>query len=182
MSTLYVLEAANLFCGDHDPKNSKHLTLQELKLPTLEADYQDHMPGGSKVGIEIEVGIKKLEPTFKLVGFDPELLTQFGLGSRIKHIYTAYGEIRDRRTGASIELRAVMEARLGKIESDAFKRGDLMATDYALHEVTHYEVFFNTEEKWFWDFWSNTLRINGSDEGQTTNTILRIPRAATAER
>ena len=68
MSTLYVLEAANLFCGDHDPKNSKHLTLQELKLPTLEAEYQDHMPGGSKVGIEIEVGIKKLEPTFKLVG------------------------------------------------------------------------------------------------------------------
>jgi hypothetical protein len=38
------------------------------------------------------------------------------------------------------------------------------------------------QEKWVWDFWSNTLRINGSDEGQTTNTILRIPRAATAER
>ncbi len=42
MSTLYVLEAANLFCGDHDPKNSKHLTLQELKLPSLEADSGPH--------------------------------------------------------------------------------------------------------------------------------------------
>jgi hypothetical protein len=42
VSTLYVLEAANLFCGDHDPKNSKHLTLQELKLPSLEADSGPH--------------------------------------------------------------------------------------------------------------------------------------------
>jgi hypothetical protein len=140
------------------------------------------MPGGSKVGIEIEVGIKKLEPTFKLVGFDPELLTQFGLGSRIKHIYTAYGEIRERRTGASIELRAVMEARLGKIESDTFKRGDLMATDYALHEVTHYEVYFNTEEKWFWDSrptrCASMRRLSPDHEHDSSHSARRNRRAS----
>ena len=36
MSTIYVMEAANLFCGDHDPTASKHLTLSELKLPPLQ--------------------------------------------------------------------------------------------------------------------------------------------------
>jgi len=174
--SLFIIEAANLFCGSHDPSNSKHLSIQELKLPTLEADYQDHQPGGSRVGIEIEVGIKKLEPTFKLVGFDPALLIQFGLGSKVKNLYTAYGEIKDRRTGKSTELRAVMEGRLGKIEADAYKRGDLPATDYAINEITHYEVYFDGQEKIFWDFWTNAWRVNGTDENATTNAILRIPR------
>ena len=54
MSSLYILEAANLFCGDHDPTASKHLALQELKLPALEEMTQDHMPGGGRVQIEID--------------------------------------------------------------------------------------------------------------------------------
>ena len=69
MSTIYVMEAANLFAGDHDPTASKHLTLAELKLPTLQEMYQDHHAGGSRVQIEVAVGISKLEPTFKLNGW-----------------------------------------------------------------------------------------------------------------
>jgi P2 family phage contractile tail tube protein len=174
--TLYIVEAANLFCGSHDPANSKHLSIQELKLPALEADYQDHKPGGSRVDIEIEVGIKKMTPTFKLVGFDPDLLVQFGLSSPLKSIYTAYSEIKDRRTGDSLEFRAVMEGRLGKVEAEAFKRGDLQTTEYGINELTHYEVFFNGRELIFWDFWSNTWRVNGTDQNASTNQILRIPR------
>ncbi len=82
MSTLYILEAANLFCGDDDPSNSKHLAIQEFKLPDLQAIYQDHHAGGARVQIELEVGIQKFEPTFKLAGYDPDLLAQFGLGSK----------------------------------------------------------------------------------------------------
>src|SRR5438445_9263397 len=99
MSTLFILNASNLFVGDHDPTNSKHLALMELKLPDLQEIYQDHHAGGARMQIEIEVGVQKLEPTFKLVGFDPALLSEFGLGSKIKNIFTAYGEIIDRRTG-----------------------------------------------------------------------------------
>ena len=177
MSSLYVMEAANLFCGDHDSQNSKHLTLQELKLPDLQAIYADHHPGGGRVQIEIEVGVQKLEPTFKLVGFDPELLVQFGLSSKIKHVYTAYGQIIDRRTGASIESRAILEARLGKVAPDAFQRGELAGNEYALNEVTHYELHFGGQEKFYWDFFTNEWRINGVDENASANTILRIPRS-----
>ena len=56
MSTIYVMEACNLFCGDHDPAASKHLTLAELKLPPLQEIYQDHHAGGSRVQIEVAVG------------------------------------------------------------------------------------------------------------------------------
>lgn len=177
MSTLYVIEAANLFCGDHDAQNSKHLAIQELKLPTLQAIYSDHHAGGARVQIEIEVGVQKLEPSFKLVGFDPNLLVQFGVGTKLKRLYTAYGQVLDRRTGQSMELKALMEGRLGKVEGDAFQRGELMAHDYAINEVTHYELHFNGQEKLYWDFFSNSWRVDGVDENAAQNTILRVPRS-----
>ena len=43
MSTIYIMEAANLFCGDHDPTASKHLTLTELQLPALQEMYHWRM-------------------------------------------------------------------------------------------------------------------------------------------
>ncbi len=86
MTTLYTIDAANLFCGTVDPTNSKHLSIEELKLPDLEEDFKDHAPSGARVGIEIPVGIKKLEWTFKLTGIDPQVLTQFGLSAPVSNL------------------------------------------------------------------------------------------------
>ena len=175
MNTIYVMEAVNLFCGDHDPTASKHLTITELKLPPLQGIYADHHGGGARVAIEVEVGIQKLEPTFKLAGVDPDLLGQFGLGSRYKNVYTAYGKVRDKRTGRDIEAKAIIEARLGKIEPDAFTRGELMGHEYALNEVTHYELWFDNKPKIVWDFFENRWEVDGEDQNAQDNRILRIP-------
>jgi len=174
MSTLYIVEAANLFCGDHDPANSKHLSIRELQLANLQEIYTDHHAGGARVQIEVGVGVQKLEPSFRTVGIDPQLMGQFGLGSKLKNIYTAYGEVRDRRTGQSLELKAIMEGRLGKIEGDAFQRGEVMSHGYSINEVTHYEIWLGNQEKLLWDFWTSTWRIDGVDQNATTNSILRI--------
>ena len=175
MSTIYVLEAANLFCCDHDPSASKHLTLNELQLPALQEIYQEHHAGGSRVQIEVAVGIQKLEPTFKLAGWDPELLTRFGLGTRDAKVFTAYGVVRDKRTGVAYEAKAIIEGRLGKIEPEAFKRGELMGHDYAINEVMHYELWFGEKEKLFWDFFSGDWRLDGTSQIDDERRILRIP-------
>lgn len=175
MSTIYIMEAANLFCGDHDPTASKHLTLTELKLPSLEELYQDHHPGGSRVQIEVAVGIKKLEPTFKLGGWDPDLLSQFGLGATNPKVFTAYGVVRDKRTGVASEAKAVIEGRLGKIDPEAFKRGDMMGHDYSINEVLHYELYFAEKEKLYWDFFSTDWRIDGTSQNDDERRILRVP-------
>lgn len=172
--TMYVLEAVNLFVDNDDPTSSKYLTLTELKLPTLEENFADHSPGGAPVGIEIAVGIKKLEPTFKLAGFDPAMLAAFGLGSKAKRIFTGYGVIRDKKIGETIEGKAIIEGRIGKIEGDAFKRGDVQMHDYAINEVTHYEFHFGGNEVLYWDFWTNTWRVDGVDQFSAENNILRI--------
>lgn len=175
MSTVYLLNAANLFVGDHDPSKSKHLTLAELKLPDLQAIYADHHAGGALVATEFEVGIQKLEPTFKLNGFDPDLISEFGLGSKIRNIFTAYGEIVDQRTGKSIEVKSIIEARLGKIAPDAFKRGDLHGHEYSMNSVVRYEIWFDNSPKLEWDFFTSLWRVDGVDQNGDTNRILRIP-------
>ena len=128
-NTVYLMQAVNLFAGDHDPTASKHLTLTELALPTLQEIYADHHLGGARVAVEWEVGIQKLEATLKLSGFDPDLLTRFGLGARNRQVFTAYGVIADKRSGRMIEGKAIMEGRLGKVAPEAFQRGQAQSHD-----------------------------------------------------
>lgn len=173
MANFYILEQVNLFCGESS--QGKHLTLQEMKVPTLSESENDHTPGGGRVAVGIASVIEKLECTFKLTGSDPELLSMFGLGKRNRQTFTALGAVRDKSTGGLIEAKSVIEARLGKIEGDGFKRSDLHGHDYALIEVWHYELYFNGEEKFFFDFMTNTLRIDGVDpDGGDLNRILQI--------
>lgn len=173
-ATIYVMTAVNLFCGDHDPSNSKHLTLSELKLPDLQGIYADHHAGGAIAAIEVELGVQKLESTFKLNGIDPSLMTQFGLGSKSKNVFTAYGVVVDKRTGRNIESKAIIEARLGRVAPDAFTRGELMGHEYALNEITHYELWFDGSEKIAWDFFENLWRVDGVDQNADANSIMRI--------
>lgn len=176
-STIYIMEAANLFCGDHDPENSKHLSLEELKLPDLQEVLVDHQPGGGKVGVEFAVGVEKLEPTFKLKGWDPALMREFGLGSPLRKVFTAYGVIRDKRSGRAIEAKAVMEGRLSRIAPDAFTRGEAMGHEHSINEVLHYELHFDGNEELYWDFFTNTVRLGGQDRDPDFNNILRISNA-----
>lgn len=175
MSNMYIMEAANLFCGDDDPTASKHLTLTELQLPNLQEMFQDHHPGGSLVQVEVSVGIQKLEAGFKLAGWDPDLLTQFGLGATARKKFTAYGSIRDKRSGTLIEAKAVLEGRLGRANADAFQRGELQGYDYAISEILHYELHFGGAEKFYWDFFTSDWRVDGASQNADERSILRIP-------
>lgn len=178
MSNIYIMEAANLFVGNHDPQNSKFLTLEELKLPDLQETLVDHQPGGGKVGVEFAVGVEKLEPTFKLKGWDAPLLRDFGLGSTIRKTFTAYGVVRDKKSGKALEAKAIMEGRLSRIAPDAFQRGETMGHEYSINEVLHYELFFDGKEELYWDFFTNTLRLGGIDPDPDFNSILRISNGA----
>ena len=175
MSNIYIMEAANLFCSDENPTASKHLTLTELQLPNLQEITQDHHPGGSRVQIEVALGIQKLEASFKLAGWDPDLLTQFGLGATARKKFTAYGSVRDKRNGVAIEAKAVLEGRLGTANPEAFQRGELQGFDYAINEILHYELYFEGAEKYYWDFFTTDWRVNGTSQNSDERSILRLP-------
>lgn len=176
MASFYVMEAVNLFCGDHDPNDSKHLTIESLRSPTLEEMTADHTPGGSMMAITIGMSaISALEAGFKLAGYDPNMLSLFGLGGRKREVYTAYGVLRDKRTGGAIEVKSIYHARLATIEPDEFEKGELSGYDYSLKEILHYETYFDTREKYYCDFFNQTWRVDGVSQNAEERRILRIP-------
>ncbi|RFB80393.1 phage major tail tube protein [Methylovirgula sp. 4M-Z18] len=173
--TIYVKEAMNIFAGDTGTDRSKHLTLDSLKLASLEEKTAEHHAGGSIGAIEIGgLGMNALSIQFKLKGTDPQTMSLFGINGRTSMPYTIYGVIRDKSTGRAIELKAVAWGRLTKLDPNEWKRGDLDEQDHEIKEITHYELYFDKTEKYFYDFLASTWRVDGTDMNSAEKTILRI--------
>jgi len=175
MATIYIRELMNIFAGDTGQERSKHLTLESLKLPGLEEKTAEHNPGGGIGEIEIgSLGLKALTVAFKLKGSDPQTMSLFGINGRVAMPYTIYGVVRDKQTGGAIELKAIVYGRLTKLEQSEFKRGDIDDQDHEIKEITHYEVYWNKVEKFFYDFYASTWRVDGIDQFAAERAILRI--------
>lgn len=178
MSSLNIYEAANLYVGDDGPGSSKHLSLQNIVMPTFEEVTQDHMAGGSFAGLTI--GMSVLNPlaiSFKLLGYDPEMGRHFGIGQREQKIFTMYGVIRDKLTSTAKEMKSIIHARIGRMEPDEQTRGELAGNDYGLIEVMHFEEFYDGQEKKYFDYRTQDWRIDGVSQNAIERRILRIPGA-----
>lgn len=173
-------ESANLFCGDHDTATSNHLSLLDLKLPMLEENMVDWNPGGSPVASEVETGMNKLEWTFNLAGFTPDVMTLIGTSRRQRQTFTGYGLLRERKSGAATELKAIAQGRLARVNPTSFKRGDMHQHEYSIKGIVHYELWMAEAELYYWDMFTNELRIGGVDVNFDTNKILRVPGSAAA--
>lgn len=181
---VYVMEAVNLKCTDSGggatPGISTHLTLSELKLPAMEENYVDHMAGGARMAIEIHTHLARLEGTFTLAGWQPEVMKLLGRSERINQVFTAYGLIRDRRVGTALQAVAVMEGRLGRVNPTAFTRGSLQHHEYSIRGIISYKLDMqqaaggSLNEIYFWDFFTSEFRVGGDDINKELRNTLAI--------
>lgn len=189
---VYTMEAANLIVGgsgtDAAPGKSTHLVLAELKLPGMEENYVDFLPGGAPVAIEINTHINRLEASFNLNGWQPEVMGVLASSDYDQQIFTAYGLIRNRVDGTASRALAIMWGRLGRVNPTAFRRGDLMVYEFAIRGITHYELYMAPNANvdalnypiYNWDFFESRFEVTDMN-GQVQNinedllTILAIP-------
>lgn len=176
MSYWYVNQGMNLFVGDEGPDNSKHLILTSIEIPTMEEITQAHHAGGA-FG-EVEVGlrsIKALTASFKTSGYDPQTAIQFGIGTGTTLPFTFYSDVKNKNGGANVKVKAVMKGCLTQAKPDSKERGKLMSHDHQIKEIFHYELWFGTQEIYFWDYFATIWRVNGLVQNQTQLTNLAIP-------
>lgn len=168
------MEAANLFCGaaPSDVNASNHLLLTELKLPGLDEQYVDHRPGGSPIAIEIDTIIARLESTFVLMGWAPQVAELVGSWQQNQNQFYAYGVVRDRMTGEATQSMAIMKGRLGRADPQNWRRGDVMHWNYAIRSITHYELYLAGEQIYYWDFFNNIRVVGGVDMNADINALL----------
>lgn len=195
-NTVYIMEAANLYCGS-DPgsdQNSLHLSLEQLKLPGLIEQYTDHRPGGAPVAVEFDTIIQKPECTFVLAGWNPEVASLVASWQTSQNQFSAYGVVRDRVSGDAMQARAELIGRLGRADPQNFRRGEPMVWNYSINSIIRYGLWLAdgagqvptnatpASALFYWDFATNTLLINGQDptadgNGNTFNSLLNIPTA-----
>lgn len=188
---VYTMESCNLICGDSgseaQPGYTTHLTLREMKLPNLEENYVDHVGGGAVAGIEIYSHINKLEATFKLAGWQPDVMTLIGRSVKSLQRYTCYGLIREQRTGVALKAMALIWGRMGQVNPSAFRKGDLMEHDFAIKSIMHYELQMQmdpsapTEMMYYWDFFENRFEVGNINVRAEENGILGIATIAPGE-
>lgn len=189
-ANVYVMEAANLIVGDAGAENapgiSTHLTLAELKLPGMEENYVDFLPGGAPVAIEVPTHYNRLEGSFNLNGWQPEIMGVLARSDITLQRFNAYGLIRNRLDGQASRALAIMWGRLGRVNPTAYRKGDLMAFEFSIRSITHYELYMaqgpgvEMTQIYYWDFFTSEFYVTGPD-GVPVNVnadlinILAIP-------
>lgn len=181
---IYTMEAANLFCGSAPSQDgvnaSNHLTLTELQLPGMDEQYVDHRAGGAPVAIEIDTVIARLEASFMLIGWTPQVQTLVKSWVQQDNSFFAYGVIRDRSTGAALQAAAQIFGRLGRSMPQNWRRGDVQHWNYTIRGITKYQLTLidptnggATTNIYNFDFFANTLQIGDQDVNADLNTILQ---------
>jgi P2 family phage contractile tail tube protein len=173
---LFIQEGTNLYVGDDAPNSNKRNNIASIKLPTLEEISSVHHAGGAIGAIAVGgLGLSPLEATFKLAGYDPQVQSQFGRRDRGSIPFTSYGLIREKGiSNRAIEVKAIMWGRLGRIEGDEFTRGEsLMGHDHTIHEILRYGMWWDGQEKYYYDWETGVWRVDGIDQNAEERSILR---------
>jgi phage tail tube protein FII len=158
-----------------------------LKLPNLEENYVEHVGGGAIAAVEFFTHINRLEATFTLAGWQPRVMGLLAQGniSREAQRYTAYGVIREQRTGTPMKAEAKMWGRLGAVNPGAFRKGDLMEHDFTIKGITHYELLVEElispdgsqrqmTQLYYWDYFDNQLVVDGQPVFERENALLGL--------
>lgn len=171
---LLVMDYANLFCGSgpQDDKNSNHLTLMSVELPTVDVQYIDHRPGGAPMAVEIDVIMARLEIRFELIGITPQvmqLVSRFVVGS---NDFFFYGNIRDQLTGITMQCSAYARGQLGRVEPGAFQRGNVFSTKYQVRGINRFTFQLGDRPIYDWDFFQNVWAVGGINQNGGFNAPL----------
>lgn len=159
-STIHHLDMANIFVGDDDPTKSVYLTLKNFKLPSLEETTKDHTGGGAVMGITVGMALIQAPTfTFQLEGLNPHIDERFLPGIQRRITYTVRGNVSDLRDHRDIEVKAIIEGRMTKVEMSDFDREKGTTTDYEIKEVVYYALYFDGEEEWYFDYFSGAAGV-----------------------
>ena len=175
MAKFYIPEAFNLFAGasSASPDASKHLTITENTFPKLTEKTAEHHPGGAIGAVQVGgLGLEPLTQNFALAGADSQTMALFGVANTQ---WTSYAVLRDKQGNTPVEWKVIAFGRLVALENSALKRGELASQTHTIQEIMHYELSIGGNELYYYDFWSSTWRVNGVDQNQSSNAILRIP-------
>ncbi|MBD8556913.1 phage major tail tube protein [Rhizobium sp. CFBP 8762] len=136
----YVLRNCTLWAD----RESKVGQVSEITLPVPQAKIEEVRNSGMAIPAQIVMGYEKLEFSFKMTGFDPQILKLFGLKIGSETPFMITGSLVD-EDGTSRNATATIRGILKQADAGSWKSGEMAETDYQV-SVNYYKLEVEGEE------------------------------------
>jgi P2 family phage contractile tail tube protein len=133
-----------------------------LTLPKLTLKTEEHRAGGMDIGIELDMGMEKMEANFTTTGVRKESLKFFGLADGNAFNGTFRGSFKGQR-GATKAVVVTLRGLLKELDMGDWKAGDKAEVKHGI-AVTYYKLEVGGELIYEIDPSGMKRVINGTDQ------------------
>ncbi|MEL4069601.1 phage major tail tube protein [Ochrobactrum sp. GPK 3] len=110
----------------------------EITLPVPTEKVEELRNAGMVMPIDVPLGYEKLESSFKMSGFDPQVIQLFGLAVGADREFMVTGALAH-EDGTVVNATAYLRGRLIKGDPGSWKPGDMAENDYGI-TVRYYKL------------------------------------------
>lgn len=111
---------------------------EEISLPKLTLKTEEMRNGGMDAGVAVDMGMEKLECSFTLTSFDPDVLKLFGLTAGQVTPLTMRGHV-ESEDGTSAAVAVNLRGKITEMDFGSWKPGD-KATVKASVALRYYKL------------------------------------------
>lgn len=145
--------------------------IDTLTLPTLTTKMEEFRGGGMDAPIEHDMGMEKLEGSFSLSEYNPDIISLYGLAAADTQI-TARGAIR--RDGEdAVPVVVNMTGQVKELETGDWKAGDMSTATFAF-SLRYYKLTIGGRVVVEIDKVNMIRRIDGVDQLSSIRTALGV--------
>ena len=145
--------------------------IQTMTLPTLTTKMEEFRGGGMDAPIELDMGMEKLEGTFELAEYNPDVIALFGLASADTQL-TARGAIRSDGEPA-VAVVVNMTGNIKEMDPGDWAAGD-MSTGTFTYSIRYFKLTVGGRELVEVDKVNMIRRIDGVDQLESIRTAIGV--------
>jgi P2 family phage contractile tail tube protein len=146
-------------------------TIDTLTLPTLTTKGEEVRAGGMDAPIEHDMGMEKLEGTFQLLEYNPDIIALYGLSAADKQL-TARGAMR--RDGEdAVPVVVNMTGMIKQVEKGDWKAGDMSSPTFS-YALRYYKLTIGGRELIEIDKVNMIRKVDGVDQLATIRQAIGV--------
>jgi len=144
-------------------------TINTLTLPTLATKMEEVRAGGMDAPAEVDMGMEKLEASFDLLEYNPDVIALYGLAGADKQL-TARGAMR-RDAEDAVPVVANMTGVVKQLETGDWKAGDMSMPKFSV-ALRYLKLTIGGTELVEIDVVNMIRRIKGQDQLQSIRSAI----------
>ena len=146
--------------------------VSSLTLPKLTTKMEEFRGGGMDAPVELDMGMDKLETSFELLEYDPNILSLYGLADGAATQVTARGALR-RDGEAAVAMIVNMTGVVKELDPGDWKSGDQTSAKFSM-ALRYLKITIGGRVVTEIDKVNMIRKINGIDQLESIRTAIGV--------